>query len=120
MTPKKKAQPKKAVKKLKQKDIVARLRKLGYKVTVLNAHPSNRGGIPDCLISVDGFPIFVEIKIDGDKLSKLQVNFAEEFKKGWLMIRYIPHDKSFDVHQWDVSCRVIASKLYDQLNGAGK
>lgn len=73
---------------MKQSDIVAKIRKLGYKVTVLNAHSSNRGGIPDTLISINGFAMFVEIKIDDDEPSRLQLNFMDEFYSSSFRLHY--------------------------------
>lgn len=80
---------------MKQSDIVKKIRKLGYKVTVLNAHPANRGGIPDVLISANGIPIFIEIKIDNDKLSKLQKEFILEFEKCSYVLHYNPKTSFF-------------------------
>lgn len=80
---------------MKQKDIVKKIRKLGYKVTVLNASISNRGGIPDCMISHEGNAIFVEIKIDKDKLSKLQSEFINEFYEVTFVLWYNSENKTY-------------------------
>lgn len=77
-----------AKKKMKQSDIVKKIRKLGYKVTVLTAHPANRGGITDTIIAINGFGFFVEIKIDRDHLSKLQDDFLNEVYLNSFCIHY--------------------------------
>jgi hypothetical protein len=76
------------MKKIKQSDIVAKIRKLGYKVTVLNSSPVNRRGIPDTLVSVGGKAMFIEIKIDSDKMSKLQKKFQYEFWQCSFVLHY--------------------------------
>ncbi len=73
---------------MKQSDIVKDIRVLGYKVTVLTAHASNRGGIFDTLISINGLAMLVEIKIDDDEPSKLQLNFMGEFYSSAFILHY--------------------------------
>jgi hypothetical protein len=80
---------------MKQKDIVAKIRDLDYKVTVLNAHSSNRGGIPDTLISIDGKAMFVEIKINTDEPSALQIDFMEEFHQCTFRLHYDSKEKLY-------------------------
>jgi len=107
---------------MKQKDIVAKIRKLGYKVTVLSSSVMNRAGIPDILVSIDGEPIFIEIKIDKDKLSKLQEHFANEFKMSWCCLHYSTKHKEYILMYMDgfddSSVYLAACAIRDKLNGA--
>jgi hypothetical protein len=101
---------------MKQSDIVKKIRKLGYKVTVLNASTRNRGGIPDILISYEGHPVFVEIKVDNDKLSKLQENFRDEFLGGWACLKYDSKTKSFSGVVWRSALYPFITTLTKKLN----
>ena len=101
---------------MKQSDIVKKIRKLGYKVTVLNAHPSNRGGIPDILISWNGLAVFLEIKIGDDKLSKLQENFRDEFWASWMMLRYDTKTKKYTLLFIMHSNKKLAYEFDEKLN----
>jgi hypothetical protein len=88
---------------MKQKDIVKKIRNLGYHVTVINASFMNEGGITDTIIGLDGVPAFCEIKIDNDKLSKLQENFRDKFYKNWFLLHY---DSKKKLYECDVDERV--------------
>jgi hypothetical protein len=102
-----------------QAKIVKKLRKLGYKVTVVTANTCNRGGIPDTLISYNGKAIWVEIKIDDDKLSKLQKDFAIEFIDSWSLLHYDSKTKTYRVSASSISTFIycVAKELQDKLNG---
>lgn len=82
-----------------QSKIIKAIRKLGYNVIVLNASFRNRYGIPDCLISIEGKAMFIEIKIDDDKLSKMQKEFISEFHQCSFVLHY---DTSYKMYsfQW--------------------
>lgn len=99
-----------------QAKIVAKIRKLGYKVTVLNASARNRAGIPDILISHNGKAVFVEIKIDKDKLSKLQKEFQNEFWMSWMMLRYDSKLKEYSLELAWVNNHEFALELEQKLN----
>ena len=75
--------------------IIKLLKKLRYKVTVMNAFYKNRSGIFDILISFSGTPVFVEIKTNKDKLSKLQEKFMKEFYRNSFVIRYKKQNNTF-------------------------
>jgi hypothetical protein len=80
---------------MKQKDVVKKIRKLGYKVTVLNASSNNRYGIPDCMVSVDGKPLFIEIKVGKDKPTKMQKEFAIEYYNSVYLLHYDPKEEVY-------------------------
>ena len=101
---------------MKQSDIVKKIRKLGYKVTVLTAHPANRGGIPDTIISWNGLAVFLEIKINDDKLSKLQENFRDEFWASWMMLHYDSKTKKYTLIFVMHSNKKLAYELDEKLN----
>jgi len=102
-----------------QAKIVAKIRKLGYKVTVLNAHPANRGGIPDIVLPIKGIPVFVEIKILPDKLSKLQGEFLDEYYASSFVLYYDPKAKQFSYVRHEKSIWGFATEvqsIVDKLN----
>jgi hypothetical protein len=103
---------------MKQKDIVEKIRDLGYKVTVFTAHVCNRGGIPDTLISYAGKAIWLEIKINDDELSALQKDFAEEFYMSWCCLHYNSKNKEYKVTPYDYYeiPDMFARGLEDKLN----
>jgi hypothetical protein len=103
---------------MKQKDIVEKIRDLGYKVTVFTAHVCNRGGIPDTLISYAGKPIWVEIKINDDELSALQKDFGEEFWASWFCLHYDSKKKKYSVFTYDAYSisEKLAIELKQKLN----
>ncbi len=107
---------------MKQSDIVKKIRKLGYKVTVYSASHRNRAGIADISISVNGIPVFIEIKIDKDKLSKLQIDFLEEYYFTSFVLHYDSKTKTFsETHgklcSWSVIPTVqgIVKKLNESM-----
>ena len=102
-----------------QAKIVKKLRKLGYKVTVFTASACNRSGIPDTLISYNGKAIWLEIKIDDDKLSALQKDFAIEFIQSWCLLHYDTKTKTYRVSASSISTFIlaVAEELQDKLNG---
>jgi hypothetical protein len=102
-----------------QSKIVKKLRKLGYKVTVFTASACNRSGIPDSLISYNGKAIWVEIKIDDDKLSALQKDFAIEYIESWCLLHYDSKTKTYRVSASSISTFIccVAKELQDKLNG---
>ena len=101
-----------------QSKIVKKLRKLGYKVTVFTANTCNRSGIPDTLISYNGKAIWVEIKIDDDKLSALQKDFAIEYIESWCLLHYDTKTKTYRVSASSMSTfiLVVAEELQYKLN----
>lgn len=42
---------------------------------------TNGGGVPDCIICVNGYFVAFETKVDKNKMSKLQVFFINKIKK---------------------------------------
>ena len=104
---------------MNQSKIVKKLRKLGYKATVFTASACNRGGVPDTLISYNGKAIWLEIKIDDDKLSALQKDFAIEFIESWCLLHYDTKTKTYRVSASSISkfILVVAEELQYKLNG---
>ena len=106
---------------MKQKDIVSKIRRLGCKVTILNSSFMNRKGLPDCLISFNGNAAFLEIKIDKDHLSKLQIEFAEEFFMCTFVLHYDTKtgDYRLDYSEFpDIVLRGKMITLKNKLNDA--
>jgi hypothetical protein len=99
---------------MKQKDIVKKIRNLGHHVTVINASFMNEGGIPDTIIGLDGVPAFCEIKIDNDKLSKLQENFRDKFYKNWFLLHYDSKKKLYD-YDFDEGVDLLLLSLFGAL-----
>jgi hypothetical protein len=103
---------------MKQKDIVEKIRDLGYKVTVFTASVFNRAGIPDTLIPYNGHAVWVEIKINDDELSGLQKDFAEEFFMSWCCLHYDSKKKKYSVYAYYVNsfAEKFARELEEKLN----
>ncbi len=93
-----------------QSKIIKAIRKLGYNVIVLNASFRNRYGIPDCLVSINGDAMFVEIKIDDDKLSKMQLEFISEFEQCSFVLHY---DTSYKMYSFARRSQVYDFDLLD-------
>jgi hypothetical protein len=52
-------------------------------------------GIPDILIAIEGVPVFLEIKIGSDKLSKAQKQFLDEFFFTTFVLHYDPKNSKY-------------------------
>lgn len=101
---------------MKQSDIVKKLRKLGYKVTIINASAMNRAGMPDILVSFNGFPVFVEIKIGNDKLTKLQEDFRDEMPGGWACLHYNKKSNLYTCEVWRSNMYAFSKQITEKLN----
>ena len=73
------------IRKMKEQDIIRMLREAHGDSNVIRMHGCMHRGIPDVVVFIQGEAVFLEIKIEAMKLSKLQYEFLKKCKRGFVL-----------------------------------